>query len=187
MENKKSNRLFFKKIKDTDIEKLKSILQNKDLMLIGWRKIYSDDEVNKWLEKIQNQYSKYGFSYYFIHEIVTENLVGLIGILPVDIKNIEYIELAYIIKKEYWGQGYALESGIVAIDFIFNNLNIDKVIAQILPENISSKKVVEKLGMTKIDSYIRIQNGEKKLHSIYSLNKEYNLKKLNCRDVIKIV
>ena len=29
MENKKSNRLFFKKIKDTDIEKLKSILQNK--------------------------------------------------------------------------------------------------------------------------------------------------------------
>lgn len=98
--------------------------------------------------------------------------MGLIGVLPIIIKNKKYIEIAYIINEKYQGKGYAVESSKMAIDFIFNDLNRDECIAQTLPENILSKKVIEKLKMKLIDEYIRVQESKNKLHQIYILYKE---------------
>lgn len=178
----KTERLLLRKIQQNDYKEMKSILQDEDLMLLGWGKTYSDAEVQIWIDKITKQYEDFGYSYYMTIEKSTNSVVGIMGILPVTIKEVNYIEVAYILKKEYWNKGYATEGMKACVDYIFNILNADKYIAQVIPENINSIKVSEKLGMKVIDNYIREHNGKDVFHLIYALTKEeyFKHKKESC-------
>lgn len=173
-----TDRLILRKINQNDYREMKSILQNKDLMLIGWGKTYSDDEVETWINKIMEQYEKYGYSYYIAIEKNSNRVIGIMGIIPVNIKNTDYIEIAYILKQEYWGNGYATEGINACISYAFSTLNTDKIIAQVIPENKSSIKVLERLGMKFIDEYIRDYGDKKSLHLIYALMKEQYIKNM---------
>lgn len=166
-----TDRLILRKINQNDYKEMKSILQNKDLMLIGWGKTYSDDEVQTWINKIMEQYEKYGYSYYIAIEKNSNNVIGIMGIIPVNIKNTDYIEIAYILKQEYWGNGYATEGINACISYAFSTLNADKIIAQVIHENKSSIKVLERLGTKFIDEYVRDYGDKKSLHLIYELMK----------------
>lgn len=174
-----TKRLILRKISQNDYKEMKSILQNGDLMIIGWGKTYSDYEVQIWINKIIKQYEKYGYSYYIAIEKNSNNVIGIMGILPVNIKNINYIEVPYILKEKYWGKGYATEGIDSCISYIFNNLNSDKIIAQVIPENISSIKVLERIGMKVIDNYMRDYGDKKSFHLIYALTKEQYLHQLH--------
>jgi len=157
MGNIATERLTLRKIKRSDYEEMKIILQDEKLMLVGWGKTYSDEEVQVWIDKIIEQYEDFGYSYYLAVEKSTNVVIGIMGILPVNIKETDYIEIAYILKQEFWGKGYAIEGIKACVDYIFNVLNADKYIAQVIPENTSSSKIAERLGMKVIDDYYERQ------------------------------
>lgn len=56
-------------------------------------------------------------------------------------------ELGWIIHKDYWGNGYAVEAANGIIDFGIKKLKINKFVAFCDSENIASYRVMEKLGM----------------------------------------
>lgn len=172
MKNITTERIVLKEINQNDYSEMKTILQDEKLMLVGWGKTYSDKEVQAWIDKIIKQYDEFGYSYYLAIEKSSKKVVGLMGILPVNIKNTDYIEIAYILKEEFWGKGYATEMTKSCVDYIFNVINADIYIAQVIPENTSSIKVVERLGMEIIDYYFRNQNGKNVFHLIYALTKD---------------
>jgi RimJ/RimL family protein N-acetyltransferase len=68
-------------------------------------------------------------------------LVGLCAFLTNDEGN---KELGYRFLEEYWGKGYATELTREAIDFCFNNLQIDKLTADVAIKNLASAKVLGK-------------------------------------------
>ncbi|WP_346937468.1 GNAT family N-acetyltransferase [Clostridium sp.] len=179
MGNITTERLTLRKIKRSDYEELKIILQDEKLMLVGWGKTYSDEEVQVWIDKITEQYEDFGYSYYLAVEKSTNVVIGIMGILPVNIKETDYIEIAYILKQEFWGNGYAIEGIKACVDYIFNVLNADKYIAQVIPENTSSSKIAERLGMKVIDDYMRDYNGKDVFHLIYTLTKEEYIQQVN--------
>lgn len=179
MGNITTERLTLRKIKRSDYEEMKIILQDEKLMLVGWGKTYSDEEVQVWIDKIIEQYEDFGYSYYLAVEKSTNVVIGIMGILPVNIKETDYIEIAYILKQESWGNGYAIEGIKACVDYIFNVLNADKYIAQVIPENTSSSKIAERLGMKVIDDYMRYHNGKDVFHLIYTLTKEEYVQQVN--------
>lgn len=174
-----TERLILRKINQDDYKEMKTILQDEKLMLVGWGKTFSDSEVRVWIDRITKQYKDFGYSYYLAIEKSTTKVIGIMGILPINIKETDYTEIAYILKQEFWGKGYAIEGINACTDYIFNVIKKDEFIAQIIPENTSSTKVVERLGMTVIDDYIRHHNGKDVFHLIYSLTKEDYLKRNN--------
>jgi ribosomal-protein-alanine N-acetyltransferase len=179
MGNIATERLTLRKIKRSDYEEMKIILQDEKLMLVGWGKTYSDEEVQIWIDKITEQYEDFGYSYYLAVEKSTNVVIGIMGILPVNIKETDYIEIAYILKQEFWGNGYATEGIKACVDYIFNVLNADKYIAQVIPENTSSSRIAERLGMKVIDDYMRDHNGKDVFHLIYALTKEEYIQQVN--------
>jgi len=179
MGNIVTERLALRKIKQSDYEEMKIILQDEKLMLVGWGKTYSDEEVQVWIDKIIEQYEDFGYSYYLAVEKSTNVVIGIMGILPVNIKETDYIEIAYILKQEFLGKGYAIEGIKACVDYIFNVLNADKYIAQVIPENTSSSKIAERLGMKVIDDYMRNYNGKDVFHLIYALTKEEYIQQVN--------
>jgi ribosomal-protein-alanine N-acetyltransferase len=179
MEVIKTERLILRQINQDDYEEMRVILQDKKLMFLGWGKTYSDEEVQVWIDKITEQYEDFGYSYYLAIEKSTNRVIGIMGILPVIIKQADYIEVAYILKETFWGKGYATEGIKACVDYIFNILGADRYIAQVNPENTSSSKVAKRLGMKVVDEYMRKHNGKEVFHLIYALTKEDYIKQSN--------
>lgn len=55
-------------------------------------------------------------------------------------------ELGYWVGEEYWGNGYATEASEELIRRAFNDLGVERIYASYKLGNISSKRVLEKLG-----------------------------------------
>jgi RimJ/RimL family protein N-acetyltransferase len=56
------------------------------------------------------------------------------------------VDLGFRFLKSAWGKGYATESAKVMIDYAFESLELEFLIARVLPENAASIRVLEKLG-----------------------------------------
>ena len=60
----------------------------------------------------------------------------------------EEVEVGYLLGKLYWGKGYATEGAQVGMDYGFETLKLDRIVGIVHPENVASRHVLEKLGMT---------------------------------------
>lgn len=58
------------------------------------------------------------------------------------------VNLGYRFRQEFWGQGFATESAAASMNYGFEALNLRRIIAKAMPENLASIKVLQKLKMT---------------------------------------
>jgi len=56
-------------------------------------------------------------------------------------------EIYYLIGREYWGKGYAKEATVALLDYGFNVIGLNEIVAIHKPDNIASKKVIENMGL----------------------------------------
>jgi RimJ/RimL family protein N-acetyltransferase len=94
-----------------------------------------------------SDYVKYGYGRFAVELKETAQVIGFCGIkyLP----EIDLPEVGYRYLKEYWGGGIGTEAARACVGFARDDLKIKKLIALIIPENIASIRVAEKLGMHK--------------------------------------
>jgi RimJ/RimL family protein N-acetyltransferase len=59
-------------------------------------------------------------------------------------------EIGWIINKEYWNKGYAMEVSKMIIRHGFEELKLKKIIGETEQNNIKSIKTFEKIGMKKV-------------------------------------
>lgn len=82
-----------------------------------------------------------------IREKKDNNLIGIFVECEVDNTN-HSLEIGYGIGSNYWNKGYMSETVKVMIDYYFEHTSFKTVYASFFKENIASKKVMEKCGMT---------------------------------------
>jgi ribosomal-protein-alanine N-acetyltransferase len=87
-----------------------------------------------------------GFGFWAVTRREQESLIGYCGLVPLD--DTPEIEVAYGFAKSEWGKGFASEAARASLRFGFEELKLKRIVAVVDPENISSKRVLEKLGMT---------------------------------------
>jgi hypothetical protein len=58
------------------------------------------------------------------------------------------VELAFLIDKSRWGEGLATEAASNIIDYARSQLGLSRLICLIVPGNVASKRVAEKVGMS---------------------------------------
>jgi ribosomal-protein-alanine N-acetyltransferase len=85
-------------------------------------------------------------------------------------------EIAYALSRDYWGKGIMTEAVKEAIKFGFEKMNLNRIQAMCIPENIGSYRVMEKVGMKyegliREYMYIKGKFQDLKLYSI--LKREY--------------
>jgi ribosomal-protein-alanine N-acetyltransferase len=57
-------------------------------------------------------------------------------------------DIGYRFFEDHWGKGYATESARAACDFARRRLPGKRVIAKAMRDNLASRRVLEKIGMT---------------------------------------
>ena len=59
------------------------------------------------------------------------------------------VEIGWRLAAEHWGNGYATEAARAALAFGFEVLGLDEVVSFTAAQNLRSRRVMEKLGMTR--------------------------------------
>lgn len=79
------------------------------------------------------------------------------------------VEVGWCLHPDYWGAGYATEAGRRAVDYAFAELRLTEVCSTILPENLRSIAVAERLGFTLSEERV-LSNFPSMPHGIWWLN-----------------
>ena len=75
-------------------------------------------------------------------------LIGDCGLTRQTVDGTDEIEIGYHVRRDLWGQGYAPEAARACQDYGFARLDVDHLISLIRPENLPSRRVAEKTGLT---------------------------------------
>jgi RimJ/RimL family protein N-acetyltransferase len=85
-----------------------------------------------------------GYGMWACEKIDGEVFIGSVGIFcPLDWPE---PEIAYSLDQPFWGQGFATEAAMMARDWLFEHFPLDRAASFIRPDNLASKRVVERLG-----------------------------------------
>lgn len=95
----------------------------------------------------------------------TNQLIGLCGLNPY---KVDEPEIEFKIGAPYWGRGYATELGKQIIKDSFAATDIRGIYGMAQPENMASRKVLEKIGMKYLGNQI-FRNHEDSFYYIASL------------------
>lgn len=74
----------------------------------------------------------------------------------------EYVDLGFRFKREYWNKGFATEAAKGCLKLGFEKLDFTEIVARVLPANLASIAVIEKLGFTfwKLDECNGLENAK---------------------------
>lgn len=98
----------------------------------------------------------------------TNQFIGRCGLLPWTIDQRSEVEVAYLLAKEYWGQGLGTEAAQAIVNYGFEELHLSRLICLIDRENQASIKVALKIGMT----FEKEGEDDKGPFLLYSINKQ---------------
>jgi RimJ/RimL family protein N-acetyltransferase len=59
------------------------------------------------------------------------------------------VEIGWRLSADCWGRGYATEGARAALAFAFEDLKLDEVVSMTVPDNLRSRRVMEKLGLSR--------------------------------------
>ncbi len=119
-------------------------------------------------ELIRNykDYEKYGYGRWTTLVKATNEIIGFCGLKYLE--DLHETDLGYRWKQQHWGKGYATEASMACLQYGFENLGLEQIVAQVLEENIASVRVLEKLGMT----YWKQLHTEENPGLLYRIKKE---------------
>jgi ribosomal-protein-alanine N-acetyltransferase len=87
-----------------------------------------------------------GFGLWLLRDRATLGCVGRGGLEYTEAPGTLAVEVAWTIAPERWGEGLATELARAAVHVAFAHLDVPALVALTLPDNLASRRVMEKAG-----------------------------------------
>ncbi|NOT59455.1 MAG: GNAT family N-acetyltransferase [Acidobacteria bacterium] len=159
-------RLRLREITDANVEELFAIWGDAATLLYFPQPI-DRAGMRDWMARNQTRYEQHGFGLWAVIRKADEQFVGDCGLTIQDVDGVAELEVGYHFNQHYWGQGYATEAARACMDYAFQQLGRERIISLIRPENMPSRRIAERNGMTVEKETIRV--GLR--HLVYRLEK----------------
>jgi ribosomal-protein-alanine N-acetyltransferase len=125
------------------------------------------EQVLSWLEAQIAQAAETGFCMWWWRTRDAGELVGYAGLNRDEVEAAPLVEVGWSIAPERWGQGLATEAARAAVEWGFERCGLTEVVSFALLDNVRSRRVMEKLGMT----YVRDFERAALPHALYALER----------------
>ena len=109
--------------------------------------VRSDERTRAFLAENLAHWDEHGFGLWIFRERATSAFVGRGGLRHVVLEGESEVEVTYALAREAWGKGFATEIATVALDVAFRQLGLQDLVAFAIPENVASRRVMEKVGL----------------------------------------
>ncbi|OHB33055.1 MAG: hypothetical protein A2882_14950 [Phenylobacterium sp. RIFCSPHIGHO2_01_FULL_70_10] len=117
---------------------------------IGDRGVRTLDQARSYIEeRMVESYRLQGFGMWIVTPRTGEAPIGLAGLVKRDV--IPHVDVGYAFLESAWGKGYAREAAAAVLELARGRLGIDPVAAIVNPDNLASRRLLEKLGLRLVD------------------------------------
>jgi RimJ/RimL family protein N-acetyltransferase len=109
------------------------------------------DAFATWIDRQIEQLREHGCCFWAVERRADGVFVGSVGLLPIgyDAHFTPAVEVGWRVARAFWGLGYAPEAAAAALRFGFETLLLPEIVANTVPANRKSRRVMEKLGMAR--------------------------------------
>jgi RimJ/RimL family protein N-acetyltransferase len=129
--------------------------------------------------RIREGLARRGFGLWAVEVIGVSEFIGFTG-LSVPSYETHFtpcVEIAWRLARKYWGFGYATEAAHSAMDYGFRTVGLEEIVSFTFVENLRSRRVMERLGMTHSPAddfdHPRLPEGHRiRPHVLYRMNRE---------------
>jgi RimJ/RimL family protein N-acetyltransferase len=133
---------------------------------IGDKGVRTVEEAKEYLRNgPMDSYERYGYGLNMVELNETGEPIGMCGLVRRD--NLDDADIGYAFLEQYWSKGYARESAEAVLQHARNSLGLDRIVAIVTPENYSSIKLLEKIGLT-FERMIRFSDDDEELEFFVS-------------------
>ncbi|MEI4828349.1 GNAT family protein [Bacillus sp. FJAT-53711] len=145
-----SQNLILKKIEDAHLQDVYVIYSNdKVFEYCGIIPKHNMKTVSKMIQHFERDYNKQSrIKWGIFHKNESDTLVGIIEAMDFN-RKVSMVTIGYFLAEEYWGKGIASEAVHALVKFLFEDVHINRIQAEVIPENDISKKVLLKNGFIK--------------------------------------
>jgi RimJ/RimL family protein N-acetyltransferase len=114
----------------------------------------SRQESDALVDRIEAHFQQHGFAQWAVEIPGVTPFAGFIGLsIPrFEAHFTPCIEVGWRLDAAYWNRGYATEGARAALEFGFRWLQAKEIVSFTVPLNVRSRRVMEKLGMTRSPS-----------------------------------
>jgi len=138
-----TDRLNIRNLRESDSDGYFDMMGNVNVMSLVPRKVMSREESDLHLQKLLDHYKKQSDTKVWAIETKNENeFIGLGGFLK---NNAGDDEIGYRLREKFWRNGFGTEFTKGLISFGFEELKMEKIIADVAITNLNSVKILEKL------------------------------------------
>jgi RimJ/RimL family protein N-acetyltransferase len=101
------------------------------------------------IQRNLEHFAQYGFGLWSLEVVGIRPFIGYAGLLRTSFVApfTPSIEMAWMLARDAWGQGYAVEAANVICQRAFGDLGIEEVVSFTVSANTRSRRVMERLGM----------------------------------------
>ena len=146
-----TERLLLRQWRDEELEPF-AALNADPIAMEFFPSVIDRDESDTAAEKIRTTIAERGWGLWAVEVVATGDFIGFTGLWSVPAPEFRFapaVEVGWRLAREHWGHGYATEAARAAVEFGFTELVLEEIVSMTTVANIRSRRVMEKLGMTR--------------------------------------
>jgi RimJ/RimL family protein N-acetyltransferase len=140
-------RLILREFSAEDADALSRVLSDRETMRF-YPAPFDRVGVEEWIARNVRRYAKDGHGLWAAVLKTSGALIGDCGLTIQSVDGVHEVEIGYHVRRDHWGRGLATEAARACRDWGFAHFPVERLISLIRPENLPSRRVAEKTGMT---------------------------------------
>jgi [ribosomal protein S5]-alanine N-acetyltransferase len=159
-----TERLALRRLTHDDFTEVRRIHSDPDVMWV-YGGVFSEDKTREFIQRNLDRYEKHGVAFFAITMKDSGELIGCGGIIMQETDQGVEPEIGYQIRRDQQGNGFATEMARACMRYAFETMKADHIISLIRPDNMPSRRVAEKNGLS-VDREMMFHD---MLHLVYRL------------------
>jgi RimJ/RimL family protein N-acetyltransferase len=145
-----TGRLLLRPWRESDLEPF-AALNADPAVMEHFPKPLDRSESDAMVAQILDHFDTHGFGFWAVEAPNTAALIGMIGLAVPRFEThfTPCVEIGWRLAREHWGKGYATEAARASLHYGFDQLGLDEIVAFTVPQNVRSRAVMEKIGMSR--------------------------------------
>lgn len=146
----RTSRLLLRPWRDADVAAYAELAADPAVMEY-LRPVAEPGAAEAWVARVRAHWRQHGFGQWVVEILGEASLVGVVGLIRISYEAhfTPAVEVAWRLVRAQWGRGYATEAARAAVDYGFGTLGLTEIVAITVPANLRSRRVMERLGMTR--------------------------------------
>jgi RimJ/RimL family protein N-acetyltransferase len=146
----RTSRLLLRPWRDADVAAYAELSADPAVMEF-LRPVTEPGAAEAWAARVRSHWRQHGFGQWVVEIPGGASLIGVVGLsrISYEVHFTLAVEVAWRPARAHWGRGYASEAAHAAVDYGFNTLGLPEIVAITVPANLRSRRVMERLGMTR--------------------------------------